>query len=208
MNVRASKRERALAYTFLAAAYRSEITREFLQALQANPLSTDEGVLGGFLATLKDADLERMRVDLAAEYAALFLNMSAHPVPPYESVYTSDRHLLMQEAHRSVIAEYARAGFGKDEWFREPADHLAIEFEFMATLAERSCVAFDAGAASEARELLEWQRRFFEEHIENWVYRFCDDLERQARTLFYRDLASLTRDCLDQERDFFKGSAD
>jgi TorA-specific chaperone len=199
--------DRVLAYTFLAAAYRSELTQEFLQALQTNPLPTEEGVLSDFFATLKDADLEQLRVDLAAEYAALFLNMSPHPVPPYESVYTSDLHLLMQEAHRLVLAEYACAGFRKDERFKDPDDHIAVEFEFMAALAERSCAAFDAGATSEAHELLEWQCRFFEEHIQNWVYRFCDDLERQAHTTFYRGLASLTRNCLDQERKFFKAEA-
>jgi TorA-specific chaperone len=194
--------ERFLAYTFLASAYRSEITTEFLQALKANPPQM-QGELGEFFATLADADLEATRVDLAAEYAALFLSMSAHPVAPYESVYTSDKHLLMQDAYQLVMAEYARAGFKKGEQFGLADDHIALEFEFMAALIQRTLRALEAGDSAAAHDLLEQQQHFFEIHLQNWVPRFCNDCEKWARTKFYRGLASLTRDCLTQEKAFF-----
>jgi TorA-specific chaperone len=194
--------ERLLAYRFLATAYQGELTLPFLEALRKDP-PLMEGELGDFISSLAQADLEQLRIDLAAEYAALFLGMSAQPVPPFESVYTSEGRLLMQEAHRLVVAEYARAGFRKDESFKLSEDHLALELEFMATLIKRTLTAVEAGDAASARELLAWQRDFFGAHILNWAYRFCDDVEKRAQTPFYRGLASLTRNCLDQEREFF-----
>jgi TorA-specific chaperone len=196
--------ERFLAYTFLSIAYREELTGDFLKTLQETPPDV-AGALGDFVVTLSDAavDLEQIRIDLAADYAALFLNMSAHPVPPFESVYTSEKGLLMQDAYHQILSEYARSGLKREDDFTLPEDHLALEFEFMAFLIKRTRAAFTANDSALTQDLFEQQRNFFETHLQNWVYRFCDDVEARAKTPFYRALASFTRDCLDQERDFF-----
>ncbi|MDR3053118.1 MAG: molecular chaperone TorD family protein, partial [Coriobacteriales bacterium] len=135
--------------------------------------------------------------------ARILLAMSAHPVSPFESVYTSEKHLLMQDAYHQVIKEYARFCFVKADEFKLAADHIAVEFEFMSLLIERSLSKLEAGDKEGAQVLLEEQQRFLTTHLLNWVYRFCEDFANAARTDFYRGVAETTVACLDFDREYF-----
>jgi len=93
--------------------------------------------LDDFIKSIKDKDLKEVEQDLAVEYAGLFLNMRLVSVAPFESVYTSPEHLLMQEARDEVLSEYRREGLDKVKDFKEPEDHIALELGFMAYLCQR-----------------------------------------------------------------------
>ena len=88
---------RAATYEFLSGLYLTEVTAEFIEQLRADD-SFKEGPLGEYATSLEGVEAEQARQDAAADFAALFLGMSALPVAPYESVYTSELQLLMQEA--------------------------------------------------------------------------------------------------------------
>lgn len=62
-----------------------------------------------------------METDLATEYTSLFLNAGRNTVFLYESVYTSEERLLMQEAQDEVLSEYRKEGLDKISELREPA---------------------------------------------------------------------------------------
>jgi TorA maturation chaperone TorD len=199
---------RSASYAFLARVYRQELTVEVLKTLVATAASREnsdagEGdrVLNTYLRGLHNADLKKVESDLAAEYAALFLNASRQPVHPFESVYTSEEGLLMQRARDEVLQEYRRAGLERIQEFKEPEDHIALEFEFMSNLCNKTLNALQAQDRTAARESLEWQKRFFDEHLSVWIPRFCKDLARLAQSDFYRGIALLTAELLETERE-------
>ncbi|MDR0499651.1 MAG: molecular chaperone TorD family protein [Coriobacteriales bacterium] len=229
--------ERQLAYSFLATAFRQEVTSEFLTILRDGQsdgyrnehqgghcdehqvdVADNKQVLEGLNSTLSgtmaefvdslhaldDNAINKVRTDLAAEYSRLFLAMSAHPVPPYESVYTSEKRLLMQEAWKEVVSEYNSIGFKKHASFSLPDDHIALELEFMSVLIAKSIISLDANDIQALVKLLQRQHTFFFSHLNNWVLTFCNDLQKTTTSLFYRGLAELTKEMICSELDFFK----
>ena len=199
---------RSASYAFLSRAYRQEMTVEILKTLgtaTATPEDSEasEGnrVLNRYLRGLDRADLKKVASDLAAEFAGLFLNASRQSVHPFESVYTSEERLLMQRARDEVLNEYRRAGLERIQEFREPEDHIALEFEFMSNLCNKTLDSLQAHDRTAARESLEWQKRFFDEHLNVWIPRFCKDLARLAQSDFYRGTALLTAELLETERE-------
>jgi TorA-specific chaperone len=192
---------RVSAYQFLASAYRQEPTMEFLSLL-AHEMPTSEGILGDFVTSLAQASedtLADIKTNLVAEYARLFLAMSAKPVPPYESVYTSQKGLLKQEAWQQVVSEYAEAGFSRDEEFVLPEDHIALELEFMAILGKQCAKEFTAGNKDGASRLLKRQHAFLKQHLLNWVPRFCNDVLATTTSAYYKGIAQTTREVIAQD---------
>ena len=188
-------RERSLAYRFLSRAYRTAPDEAFIAALcDASAHRPADDPLAVFFAELAEADDEALRIELAADYNRLFLGMGPHPVPPYESVYTSPEGLLMQEARDQVLAAYRAQGLDAPDDFNLPEDHLALECAFVAELADRAAAACERGEDDAAGDLAALQRAFVDEHLGAWLPAFCADAEKRARTSFYRGLAALTRE--------------
>jgi putative dimethyl sulfoxide reductase chaperone len=199
---------RSASYAFLSRAYRQEMTVEMLKTLGATTSAHEDSeasegnrVFSKFLRGLDGADLKQVGSDLAAEFAALFLNASRQPVYPFESVYTSKEGLLMQRARDEVLNEYRRAGLERIQAFKEPEDHIALELEFMSYLCNKTLDSLQAQDRTAAHESLEWQKRFFDEHLVVWIPRFCKDLVQFAQSDFYKGLALLTAELLEMERE-------
>ena len=163
----------------------------------------DDDPLAPFYAEAADADAETLRIDLAADYNQLFLGMSAHPVAPYESVYTSDEGLMMQEARDEVLAVYRSEGLDKLPSWKESEDHIALELEFMAVLGDRIVTAAEAADEAEVERLLSTQRNFLEDHLASWAPLMTADLRRFTQCGLYQGLASLTDGFLQVEEEFF-----
>ena len=182
--------QRAFAYQFLSRAYLAAPDSAFIDVLLDTPETKE--MLPEFEAEAHDADREVLRKDLAADYNQLFLGMSPHPVAPYESVYTSDEGLLMQEARDEMVALYNQYGLSVDKAFDLPEDHLGLEFELAAHLATRSLEALEAHNDEEAQQLAADLDEFVREHL-SWVDAFSADVQKHAHTAFYYNLADLTR---------------
>ena len=192
--------QRAAIYEFLSIAYGEEVPLAFLRSLREQGPALD-GELGDFVASLAGADdaaLEAVRTDLAAEYARVFLGMSRRPVAPYESVYTSERRLLMQEARAEVLATLRENELMRGSW-NEAEDHIALELEFMQRMALRAAEALDDAAEDEAVAYLRTSYDFLENHLLNWVPMLVADMRMHARTLFYQGLAQLTLGSLQED---------
>lgn len=106
----AQPRERASIYRLFSALLAKEPSAEFL-AQAANLAPTVQGELGEYFASLRGNDIEQARADAASDFAALLLNMSPNPVIAYESVYTSEEGLLMQDARDADSIGASRARF-------------------------------------------------------------------------------------------------
>lgn len=193
---------RGSVYHFLATAFHEEIPLAFLEALRDNPPAL-EGALSTFVASLPAADLAQVRTDLAAEYARVFLNMSAHAVAPYESVYASELHLLMQEARDEVVALYHACGYKPATTVNIPEDHAAFELGFMAALCDETAQCITDGDLERACMLNATQARFLQDHLLAWIPLMAADAQCQLRSDFYQGVIELLETFLKEEREWF-----
>ena len=185
-------------YEFLASMYKLELTDEQIETLAKQDLPADAEYVGAGYATVKEYLRHRdagTRQELAVDYARVFLCAGMYEqlmAPPYESVYTSEGGLMMQDAYSEVLRLYRAAGFAKDPGFTEPEDHLAVELAFMVRLCERAVEALRAGDEPAAEAALAEQRAFVRAHLLNWVPAFVRDMKASAESGFYAHLATFT----------------
>ena len=133
--------------------------------------------------------------DLAVDFDRVFFGMgplAAEKAFPYESVYTSEGGLMMQDAYSSAVVEYRAAGFAKDPAFTEPEDHIAVELSYMAARCERAIRALLEGNDAAAEVELRAQQVFLAEHLLPWVGLFAQDVKRAAQLPCYADVAACT----------------
>ena len=208
-------RGRMATYQFLSRLFRVEVDQELYDTLMSMrfPANTgnalvDEGyrMICGYLSQADGTVL----TELAVDYVRAFIgsgNDGFSAAYPYESVYTSEEHLLMQDARDSAVAFYLGEELGLPADNTTPEDHLSFEFQFMAKLIERAGAALDAGDEARYAELCAKQRAFFDEHLANWVPRLCADVRAYAQTAFYRGVADITEGFLRLEDQMIGQSA-
>lgn len=213
----ASARARASIYRMLASLYRKELDAQEIaglaEALRDGIPAVDNPVMAqGYrdIAAYLNGDTAAMRLDLAVDFACAILAAGSYDerrATPYESVFTSESGLLMQEARDDVYRLMCEAHLGVREELREPEDHLGFECEFMAKLADRQADALERRDLEEAAATLRVQTQMHANHLLNWIDDYCDCLEKVAKTVFYRGVAKLTRGFVHDERDFIADSA-
>ena len=202
---------RANMYALLSRVYRVEADQALLDQLQAANYAANTGnkdVDEGYRLLVKwlGQTWEHSLLDLAKDYVRAFIGYTgdhASAAYPFESVYRSEKHLLMQESRDEVLACYRAAGLEKDESWREGEDHVALEFEYMSTMATRTADALRSADTKLAQDLLNDQSHFLQDHLNAWVPNFTKDVERCATTKFYRGFALITRGYLECEMELF-----
>lgn len=149
------------------------------------------------LSDLKDA-LEKIDMasdseleDLLWEYTRLFIGPYKLPCPPWESVYTSPKRLMMQEAYDEVRDYYNKAGLTVNNQ-GIMADHIGAELNFLAVVLQKA--HSDPKKEQYYRDLT---RGFLDEHVIKWIPQFARDMEDAADLLFYKTLARVTRSMID-----------
>lgn len=193
-------KQRTRTYELISRLYRVEVDEDFLAELKTMrfPVSTGNASAdSGFraMATYLAGTWENSVLDLAIDYVRTFIGngVDTHAAAyPFESVYTSERRLLMQDARDEVLAIYRSLGLEKGPHFKESEDHIAAETELMAILSRRTVEALCAGDENAAVQLLETQRNFLEDHLASWAPMLTLEMRRFAKTGLYQGLASLT----------------
>jgi TorA maturation chaperone TorD len=204
-------------YAFLARTYATEATVEYLRALSEKSalfleLAQDPDLTGteladgfkqiaSFASSLKGADLEKVRLDLAVEYAGLFLGVRGKPRHPSESCYLTEGQLIMQQPRDDMLKLYRAMGVDKASEFKEPEDHIALELQFMAHLCEKTNAALKDGNFKDARKCLDVQRNFLGGHLGKWVPRLAADILKSARHEFYGAVAKITEAYVDVDKE-------
>lgn len=126
------------------------------------------------LGEIKDID----HILLENEYVRLFINaMPEVPCPPYGSVYLEGS--VMGESTLKVAAIYRKYGVASEE----PADHIAVESEFLAWLHGR--VATDGDARQDFIYLLG--------HLRQWTGPFFTKVAEHDRLGCFRHAAETAR---------------
>jgi anaerobic sulfite reductase subunit A len=157
--------------------------------------------IADFASSLKEPDLEKVRLDLAVEYAGLFLGVWGKPGHPSESYYLTKGQLIMQQPRDDVLKLYKAMGVDKAGQFKEPEDHIALELQFMAHLCDKTNAALKDGNFKDARKYLDVQRNFLDEHLGKWVPKLASDILTSARHEFYRAIAKITKAYVDADKE-------
>lgn len=188
-------------YRFLARLYREELDMNIIEKMKTMefPSDTEDKEINEGNKMLSDyisnADNKAL-VDLQVDFARIFLGAGISQggaAFPYESVYTSRKKIMMQEARDQVADLYRQKGLKKGNAYSKISeDHISLEMEYMAYLCDEKISVKE-------------QKDFFEKHLLNWVGAFCDDIEKHSFTEFYRGLSKITRGFLDMDRKILNG---
>ncbi|MBQ9954770.1 MAG: molecular chaperone TorD family protein [Eggerthellaceae bacterium] len=203
---------RSATYGFLARLYQREVDADYLKLMRGMrfPASTgnmdvDDGhrMIVAYLSSVWENSVE----ELAIDYSRTFIGSGVDAYSaayPNESVYTSERRLLMQEARDEVRVIYRSMGLKKLDSYAENDDHIAVELEFMKEICSRAAEALRAGDEIQAIKMITVQKNFHEDHLANWVPMMTADMRLLAKTGLYQGLARLTDGFLEVEGAFLE----
>jgi anaerobic sulfite reductase subunit A len=191
-------------YDFLARIFEKEISEPFLddlcrkrpvledtkQGISDEELEKGFKILNGYLEGLRKRNLKQATLELAVDYANLFLGVKA--LHPSESFYKSKEHMIMQEPMDEVLGIYRSAGVVVREDFTEPPDHIAVELQFMAYLCQKTLEALKKGEKNEVKRYLNTQNAFLNKHL-SWLPLFLKDILATAQTDFYKAIAIISK---------------
>ena len=202
--------DRAATYNLLARLYRVEVDEPLLERLRTArfPLRTGNKEINLGYKLMREYlgnSWENAKTELAVDYVRAFIGhgIDGHAAAyPFESVYTSAKRLMMQGARDEVLALYRAEGVDKSADWKDGEDHVALELEFMKTLAERAAKALHEGDEVEAARLLQVQHAFLDDHLRKWLPTFTRDMGIFAKTDLYLGLARLTAGFLQVEEEF------
>jgi TorA maturation chaperone TorD len=137
--------------------------------------------------------------DLIAEHQRLF-GKSVERISPCESTYSwrrsSDLLTDAEDLHRRLQQLYSQFGVSP---VKEPADHIAVQMEFMAYLCGHEARKWQASAALAARQLRRQESDFLADHTGKWVPEFSWRMSKQIRPSFYTAAAGLADQWLKME---------
>jgi thiosulfate reductase/polysulfide reductase chain A len=181
---------RATIYRFLAAIFRDEPVLSLIEPFAPNgslgkpafaeSMGSSLGKSLQRLTAFLDTDsTENILRELRFEYADLFLNAGPAPVFPYASVHVTKTPVVQQEplfrlrnALRDMDVQVAPG-------FKDLDEHISVELEACAVLLEQgNPEAYD---------------EFFTSILMEWAPAFCDQLELNAISPFYREWAGICR---------------
>lgn len=199
-------------YRFLAQAFYKELNDEAIDVLVGSewPEGTGNAHLDEGYALLRRYfafGVPDRRQQLAVEYARIFLAAGVYTKEtrcaiPYESVYTSEEHIMMQESRDDVVVRFREDGFQVDPSLHEPEDHLSFELEYLQVMSERALELAGRGDEAGLRRNMERQREFIELHLLNWLPTLREVAAKFATLPFYTGLLLVAQGALEQARDY------
>ncbi|USD66266.1 molecular chaperone TorD [Vibrio sp. SCSIO 43136] len=182
-------------------AYHSADIRAFIQGLASNDkLSTSASALIDCLNKLQDR--EDAQLELAADFCDLFLTSDKGGALPYASIYVGKSGLLNDVPAQEMAALMNEKGIGMQEGFNEPADHLAVELDFLGNLIIQSNQIEDEDAFEQA---LAEQKEFINNKLLNWLPKFVKACKDNDEYGFYAAVSTLLIDFLALDSQYLSG---
>ena len=132
-------------------------------------------------------------VEIRVDYTRLFIGPGVVIAPPWESVHFSEERLTFQQQTLEVREWYRRFGLQAEKIYQEPDDHVGLQLEFIAHLARLGLEAAEQNDSAALETAVKAQRDFLTEHLFRWVIGWCDLVEKNAQTDFYRGMARLCK---------------
>lgn len=128
-------------------------------------------------AWLEEAPIDELTQQARSDYMRLLVGAGKESAPPWGSVYLDKDRLLFSENTLHVRQFYERYEVMAKSKYHEPDDHIGLELEFLAHLINRG----ELDAALD----------FAGEFILPWIDRWNADVQKHAKTDYYRALGTL-----------------
>lgn len=198
-------------YSLLAAAFRAEPSAAFLAQLRSPGFAAVlESLDRSFGDDFHDTPSEKLVEDLSIEYTRLFIGPGPH-VSPHESMnleFGSPGDAGLWGPQTVKVKKFIEAaGLTQDASFTGMPDHVSAELEFMQRLAEKEALAWAEQDDAAAANILKIEERFFDEHLSQWVSRFCEKVIAASDHPFYVGFAEILKEFLEYERGRFRASS-
>ncbi|MEZ8100290.1 molecular chaperone TorD [Vibrio bivalvicida] len=198
--IKAFNEKRAEIYWWLSSLYAKELTAENLEQYHSAQIRSfltglgENADLKPSIDRVIDAlnrliDREDAQLELAADFCDLFLKSDRDSALPYASMYIGESGLLDDKPAKEMEALMLEHGVAVDESLNEPADHIAIELDFLGNLIIRSNELEQERHIEEA--LIE-QESFIRQHILSWAPKFSAKCQTLDEFGFYSAITSLT----------------
>lgn len=132
---------------------------------------------------------ETDRKELMLDYSALFVGPFQLQAPPYGSVHLDRNKRLNDESTEVVAGIYRSFGLEVEGSMKEPADHIAIELEFIY-----SAFIIFANMKAENKDTAELEKLyalFYNRYFMPFAKQLADMMQKNAATEFYRTLSRL-----------------
>ena len=176
---------------------------EFSGALQALNFSLDE--------MFDNTPMEQLVENLAIEFTRLFIGPGSH-ISPHESMQVEARFgekLSLWGSRTVEVKKFMQAARLKvDESFSGMPDHITAEFEFMQQLLLKEAEAWSEEDSELSANILKIEKRFYEEHLSQWVSNFCDRVIDAAGHPFYKQFSEVTKGFIDFEKETLRDLSD
>jgi len=143
--------------------------------------------------------------ELCIDHARLFVGPFALLAPPFGSVYLEEERCLMGDSTMAAGECYREVGLEVSAGFNGTPDHIAAELEFMHFLVIKELGTLADGDLDHAQHFRQKQKSFLERHLAAWVSEFSRNVQEQAHTRFYRDIAAATRIFIESDFDQCRG---
>lgn len=128
-------------------------------------------------------------------------------VSPHESVQLENGSGRLWGQETSIVKHFIeQAGFNYQNSFHGIPDHISIELEFLGQLASREAAALEKGDEQNATALRQWQFKFINEHLGQWLERFAQQVKLEASSKFYSAFTDLLNAFVTSESDYLKKS--
>ncbi len=195
--------ERSNIYGFLALVYQREPDAALLDILGKQDAAFKE--LGVDLSKPAGSGNKRDIIEeLSVEYTRLFLGPGRH-ISPYESVWRENGGMHWGKSTTEVKNFIETLGLNYTEDWKGLPDHIGVEFELMKKLVEHEREACIGKDMKTVRLCIEIQKRFMDEHIFKWVPGFCEKVIEESREDFYKQIALLTKQFIEFDRERIDG---
>lgn len=159
------------------ATHREEIQKLLAWAIDEGLPNSDTWIE---LLESEDFDLEQLEVDFTALFINGFPLTKAHP---FAGWYTGEA-IVFGPSDSKLRQFYSRYGVNLDQDQDVPADHIMVELEFLAIMAEKYEQTGEKLYYLALQEMMTG-------YLENWVFKFLDEMEIHAQSPYYRGLAAV-----------------
>lgn len=191
--------KRAEIYWWLSSLFAKELTQQELDSYNSQEIRTfltglgENETLKPSIDKLVDAlnrlqNREDAQLELSADYCDLFLKSDKNAALPYASMYIGKQGLLNDVPAQEMAALMSKHGIAVSESLNEPADHIAIELDFLGNLIIRSNELEQEKHLDDA--LIE-QESFIQTHILSWIPQFSAKCDQYDEFGFYASVAQV-----------------
>jgi TorA maturation chaperone TorD len=170
---------RSHVYGLLAAVFRAEPSAALLARLRApefaNVLESLDLSLGD---DFQDTPYEKLVEDLAVEYTRLFIGPAPH-ISPHESM-----NMEFENPMEATL------------WGPQT---VKVKKFIAQRLATKEAEVWAEPNEGYAMNILKIEKRFLDEHLSQWISRFCDKVMKRSEHPFYQAFAEVTKGFIEYE---------